>query len=65
MEYLAARDTDRGEKRDPEKNMPVVYDDTDAAASAVIRNRAAELSCPAYPISPAVYTDAYGGNMAG
>lgn len=37
--------------------MPVVYDDTDAAASAVIRNRAAELSCPAYPISPAVYTD--------
>ena len=27
------------------------------AASSVIRNRAAELSCPAYPISPAVYTD--------
>ena len=34
-----------------------MYDDTDAEASAVIRNRAAELSCPAYPISPAVYTD--------
>ncbi|MFQ9207945.1 MAG: hypothetical protein ACLR3S_01495 [Clostridium fessum] len=30
----------------------MVYDDTDAEASAVIRNRASQLSCPAYPISP-------------
>lgn len=59
MEYLGGTVTQiAGEKAGIlKKNMPVVYDDTDAAASAVIRNRAAELSCPAYPISPAVYTD--------
>ena len=55
MEYLGGTVTQiAGEKAGIlKKNMPVVYDDTDAAASAVIRNRAAELSCPAYPISPA------------
>ena len=59
MEYLGGTVTQiAGEKAGIlKKNMPVVYDDTDAAASAVIRNRAAELSYPAYPISPAVYTD--------
>lgn len=59
MEYLGDTVTQiAGEKAGIlKKGVPVVYDDTDAAASAVIRARAAELSCPAYPISPAVYAD--------
>ena len=59
MEYLGDTVTQiAGEKAGILKpGVSVVYDDTDAAASAVIRARAAKLHCPAYPISPAMYTD--------
>ena len=59
MEYLGDTVTQiAGEKAGIlKKGVPVVYDDTDAAASAVIRAQSAELSCPAYPTSSAAYTD--------
>lgn len=58
MEYLGNTvEQIAGEKAGILKpKIPVVYDDTDASASAVIRARAEELSCPAYPVSPSVYT---------
>ncbi len=39
------------------EGVPVVYDDTDSAASAVIRDRAGKLSCSSFPINQEMYTD--------
>lgn len=59
MEYLGNTVTKiAGEKAGILKRcIPVVYDDTDAAASEVIKNRARELSCRTFPINTATYTD--------
>ena len=66
MEYLGGTVTQiAGEKAGILKNMPVVYDDTDAAASAVIRNRAAELSNVRHIRSARQCIRIFGGNMAG